>query len=36
VEENAGALTLRLSAEELARIDRAFPAPARDVPLTFR
>lgn len=33
VRENRGALDLRLTAEELARLDRAFPAPAGPVPL---
>ena len=33
VRENAGALGWRLSAEDIAAIDRAFPAPERDVPL---
>ena len=36
VEENAGALGLRLSAEEIAAVDAAFPTPDRDVPLTIR
>jgi len=31
--ENAGGMGWRLSEEDAARIDRAFPAPARDVPL---
>lgn len=33
VEQNAAALQLRLTPDELARIDAAFPAPDRDVPL---
>lgn len=33
VEENAAAASLALSADDLAAIDRAFPAPDRDVPL---
>jgi diketogulonate reductase-like aldo/keto reductase len=33
VEENLGALELRLGEEELSRLDRAFPAPAAPVPL---
>lgn len=33
VEDNAGALGLRLEPEDIAAIDRAFPAPARDGPL---
>lgn len=33
VEDNARALALQLDQEEVARIDAAFPAPDRDVPL---
>lgn len=33
VEENAGALGWRMSAEDIAEIDKAFPAPDHDVPL---
>ena len=33
VEENAAALKIVLSAEELARLDDAFPAPGRKTPL---
>jgi diketogulonate reductase-like aldo/keto reductase len=33
VEENAGALDLRLTPEDLERIDSLYPAPKRDVPL---
>ncbi|WP_051496182.1 aldo/keto reductase [Halomonas sp. BC04] len=33
VEENAAALTVRLDDEAVARLDDAFPAPARKVPL---
>lgn len=33
VEDNAGALDLRLTPEQVARIDAAFPAPDEDVPL---
>ena len=33
VEENAAALTITLSAQELASLDAAFPAPNRKVPL---
>ena len=33
VEDNAGALRVRLIPEQVARIDAAFPAPERDVPL---
>ena len=36
VEQNAGALGIRLSAAEAARIDAAFPPPGRDVPLSMR
>jgi diketogulonate reductase-like aldo/keto reductase len=35
VEDNAGALELRLTPEELARIDAAFPVPDREVPLSM-
>ena len=33
--ENAGGADWRLSAEDVAAIDRAFPAPAKDVPLAM-
>lgn len=33
VEDNAGALGLTLTDDEVARLDRAFPAPAPDAPL---
>ncbi len=33
VEENAGALTLTLTEDQIKRIDELFPAPKRDVPL---
>ncbi len=33
VRENAGALNWRLTVDEIAAIDRAYPAPDRDVPL---
>jgi diketogulonate reductase-like aldo/keto reductase len=33
VEENAGALAWRMSAGDIAEIDKAFPAPDHDVPL---
>lgn len=33
VEENAGAQNLKLSREDIARIDELYPAPKRDVPL---
>lgn len=35
-EENAGAADLRLTAEELARLDAAFPAPTHRVPLDMQ
>lgn len=35
VEENVAAAALRLSAEQLAALDRAFPPPARKVPLAM-
>jgi diketogulonate reductase-like aldo/keto reductase len=34
-QENAGAMGWRLSPEDIASIDRAFPAPTRDVPLAM-
>lgn len=34
--ENAGAAQLRLTAEDLARLDAAFPAPTRRVPLDMQ
>jgi diketogulonate reductase-like aldo/keto reductase len=33
VRENAGAADLQLTEEDIAEIDRAFPAPDHDVPL---
>ena len=33
VRENAAALSLELTAEDLDALDRAFPAPSGDVPL---
>ncbi len=33
VKENAAALDLTLSADELSQLDRAFPAPGRKTPL---
>jgi aryl-alcohol dehydrogenase-like predicted oxidoreductase len=33
VRENRGALDLRLAPEDLAELDKAFPPPARKVPL---
>jgi diketogulonate reductase-like aldo/keto reductase len=33
VRENAGAFNVRLSADDIAALDRAFPAPDHDVPL---
>jgi len=33
VRENAGAVGWELPAEDVAAIDKAFPAPSRDVPL---
>jgi diketogulonate reductase-like aldo/keto reductase len=33
VRENRGALDLRLTADDLAEIDRAFPTPRRKIPL---
>jgi aldehyde reductase len=33
VQENAGAAAIELSREQLAELDRAFPAPAGPVPL---
>ena len=33
VRENAGAAEIRLTEEDMASIDRAFPRPAQDVPL---
>jgi len=33
VEQNYAALNLKLSAEELATLDAAFPAPTKPVPL---
>ncbi len=35
VEDNAGALGLRLTADDVARIDAAFPAPEEDTGLAF-
>lgn len=35
VEDNAGALELRLTPREIAAVDAAFPAPTRDVPLAM-
>jgi diketogulonate reductase-like aldo/keto reductase len=33
VRENAAAMNLALSEEDLAALNRAYPAPSRDVPL---
>lgn len=33
VEENAAALNIALTAEDLSRLDKAFPAPGRKVAL---
>jgi diketogulonate reductase-like aldo/keto reductase len=35
VRENAGGTGWALTAKDLAEIDRAFPAPSRDVPLAM-
>lgn len=36
VRENRGALDLRLAADDLAELDRAFPLPGRKIPLEMR